>query len=134
MRVGCGRSRPPAGVQPRAAWTALQTKRTCVVSPDGKSVAFVRGAGSERGSGRRGGSELWVRSLADGKETHLAQSDGAIGGIAWAPDGSKLSYSAGAQTIRHDEAPEYSGAKIIYTITERSARPVVRDTGDGRTA
>ena len=85
------------------------------MSRDGKLVAFVR-----TGESGRRGSDLMVRSLADGKETRLAHDEAAIGGIAWSPDGSRLSYAAGAHSIRHEEAPEYSGAKIIYTITERT--------------
>ena len=113
MKAICGASQP--GGEPHAVWTTPSAETNIILSPDGKSVALVRGGAS----GRRGGGDLFIRSLADGKETHLTHSDAGLGGIAWSPDGSKLSYSAGAQTIRHDEAPDYSGAKIIYTITER---------------
>ena len=108
---------PGTGGEARAVWTTASPETDIVLSPDGKSVALVRaGAG-----GRRSGSDLFLRSLADRTETHLAHSDAGLGGIAWSPDGANISYSAGARSIRHDESPEYSGAKIIYTITERRA-------------
>jgi len=46
----------------------------------------------------------------------------SIGGVSWSPDGAHIAYSAGSQTIHHDEAPAYSGAKIIYTVTRPNAR------------
>ena len=107
---------PGSGGEARAVWTTPSSETNIVMAPDGASVAFVRAPES----GRRGGSDLWVRSLAGGEERRLASSEYGLGGVAWSPDGLRLSYSAGARTIRHDEAPEYSGAKIIYTTTERT--------------
>ena len=70
----------------------------------------------------RGGNDLVVRSLADGKEAIAVRGDGkAIGAVTWTPDGAHLLFNAGASTIRHEQTPEYSGTKIIYTITERTA-------------
>ena len=103
---------PVSGGEARTVWTTSSPETNIVLSPDGKLVAFLRG-------GSRGGGDLWVRALADGKETHLAHDDAGLGEVSWSPDGSRLSYTKGARTIRHDEAPEYSGAKIIYTISER---------------
>jgi dipeptidyl aminopeptidase/acylaminoacyl peptidase len=90
-------------------WTTPALESNIVPSPDGSRVAFVRG-----------GVELWTRALADGRETRLAQDAKSIGGITWSPDGAHLTYSAGADSIRHEQTPDYSGAKIIYTITERT--------------
>jgi dipeptidyl aminopeptidase/acylaminoacyl peptidase len=81
------------------------------LSPDGGSVAFVsRGAS---------GADLYVQNLSGGSKTKVAHHDVSIGAVSWSPDGKHLLYSGGAKTIRHEEAPEYSGAKIIYTISER---------------
>lgn len=102
---------PPMGGEPKAAWNGSGRAANFALSPDGKNIALVRSSGR--------GSELFVHSIADGKESRLAHDDAGIGGVAWSPDGSHLAYAAGARSIRHDEAPEYSGAKIIYTITER---------------
>jgi dipeptidyl aminopeptidase/acylaminoacyl peptidase len=102
-----------AGGTPHAVWTTHTAETDVVLSPDGERVAFVR-------SGESGGRDLFVRSLATGAETRLAHDDAGLNGVAWSPDGLHLAYSAGARSIRHDESPEYSGAKIIYTITERT--------------
>ena len=68
----------------------------------------------------REGTDLIVRALADGKETRVAHDDQSMGGASWSPDGLHLAFSAGAEAIRHEQTPAYSGAKIIYTITERT--------------
>jgi dipeptidyl aminopeptidase/acylaminoacyl peptidase len=64
--------------------------------------------------------DLVLRSTSDGTETVIAHDDISIAGISWAPDSAHLSYAAGAKSIRHEQTPDYSGAKIIYTITERT--------------
>jgi dipeptidyl aminopeptidase/acylaminoacyl peptidase len=113
---------------------------TGVASPDGARVAFVRPAGGSstapaqpaagggRGAGRggRGGggdagpSELWVRTLDVGQETRVATEDAGIGGVSWSPDGAYVLFTTGGGAIRHEQTPAYSGAKIIYTITENT--------------
>jgi dipeptidyl aminopeptidase/acylaminoacyl peptidase len=108
-----------SGGEPRPVWTTPAPETDIVMSPDGKQVAFVRPAASGR-AGERGGNDLWVRSLAAGTETRLTHDPAGIGGISWSPDSTRLAYSAGSNTIHHDEAPEYSGSKIIYTVTERT--------------
>jgi dipeptidyl aminopeptidase/acylaminoacyl peptidase len=102
---------PAAGGEPAAVWTTPQPEANIVLSPDGARVAFVRG-----------GNDLVVRSLADGKESVVVRGDEkAVGGVTWSPDGARLVFNLGATTIRHEQTPEYSGAKIIYTISERRA-------------
>jgi dipeptidyl aminopeptidase/acylaminoacyl peptidase len=71
-------------------------------------------------SSQEGGAELFVRSLADGKEIRVAHDDHSIAGVSWSPDGVHLGFTTGSQIVHHDEAPSYSGAKIIYTVTERT--------------
>ena len=43
-------------------------------------------------------------------------------------------YNIGATTIRHEQTPEYSGAKIIYTISERRAGESLIVPASGGTA
>ncbi|HZP48097.1 MAG TPA: prolyl oligopeptidase family serine peptidase [Vicinamibacterales bacterium] len=99
---------PIAGGPPSAVWTTTPAETSITASPDRTRVAFARA-----------GRELIVRSLGDGKETTVTRADKPIGAISWTPDGSHLLFNAGAETIRHEQTPEYSGAKIIYTISER---------------
>lgn len=111
------------GGTPAAVWTTPTAESGFTLSPDHARLAFVRGG--------RGGSDLVVRGMADPKETVIAHDAQSIAGVAWSPVGRHLSYAAGASSIRHEQAPDYSGAKIIYTITERTSSQafVVASTG-----
>jgi len=109
---------PVAGGEPRPVWTTAAPKTNIVPSPDGTRVAFLRSSGPGAGV-QPGTSTLFVRTLADGKETQVVSDLVGAGGVSWSPEGTSLAYSV-TLTIRHDEAPAYSGAKIIYTITERA--------------
>ncbi len=104
---------PARGGEPEAVWTTPAIESNIVRSPDGSRVAFVRS--SDGGSA----SEIFVRSLGDGKETRVAGDLVGAGGLSWSPDGARLGYSV-ARSIRHEQTPAYSGSKIIYTITERT--------------
>src|SRR5581483_10491507 len=95
------------GGQPSAVWTTAAAETSITPSPDRSRVAFVRGR------------DIVVRSLADGHETSVTRAEQAINGVNWTPDGKNLLFTAGAETIRHEQTPDYSGAKIIYTISER---------------
>ena len=112
------------GGSPAAVWTTPGAESNISLSPDGKRVAFVR-------ANRSSGADLIVRALADQQETVLAHDANSINGANWSPDGRRISYAAGASSIRHEQAPPYSGAKIIYTITERTPSQafVVASTG-----
>jgi len=79
-----------------------------VRAPDSARVAFGRG------------NDLFVRTVADGRESKLATEDARIGGISWSPDGAYVLFNAGGGPIRHEQTPGYSGVKIIYTITENT--------------
>jgi dipeptidyl aminopeptidase/acylaminoacyl peptidase len=98
---------PASGAEAAAVWQTPEPESNVALSPDGKRVAMVRG------------NALYARSIADGSEAVVFRGDKAIGGVNWTPDGTRLLFNYGAQTIRHEQTPEYSGAKIIYTISER---------------
>jgi dipeptidyl aminopeptidase/acylaminoacyl peptidase len=105
------------GGTPKPVWTTTRQESDIVLSPDGRRVAFVRSNSAGDGENSRE-SELIVRSLADGSETAVTKDPVRISDIIWSPDGASLAYVAGAQVIHHDEAPSYSGAKIIYRTSE----------------
>ena len=119
---------PSNGGEARPAWTTPEAEMDFVSSPDGKQIAFVRFAGPHSGN------DLWIRSLTTGAETHLAHDPNGIGGISWSPDSARLAYSAGSKAIHHDEAPDYSGAKIIYAVTERVPGQLFVISASGGTA
>ena len=130
-----------SGGDPVAVWSTPQAESSITVSPDGARVAFVRplaeptpgapapaapgrggrpstGSG-QAGGGRSGGADLIVRSLADGRESRVLRADNhMIGGLSWSPDGQSLVFSDAPRTIRHEQTPQYSGSKIIYTVSE----------------
>jgi dipeptidyl aminopeptidase/acylaminoacyl peptidase len=69
-------------------------------------------------------TEVRVRTLADGADTVVATTTDPIATVTWINDATlALSAGGGGETIRHEQTPEYSGAKIIYTVTERRAGP-----------
>ena len=115
---------------PRAAWSQMPG-RNIVPSRDGRRVAYlVGGGGGARGGGGRAGApnaaatpaptgptEIRVRSLDDDSEKTVASFDGPVATLAWAADDDHLAFTSGGggETIRHEQTPDYSGAKIIYT-------------------
>jgi dipeptidyl aminopeptidase/acylaminoacyl peptidase len=128
------------GQPPRAVW-AQPPGRGIVVSRDGTRVAYLVGGGGGGGRGGRGGrgaaagaampadanppaatpTEIRVRSLVDGSDASIAVVDGQVAAVAWTSDGGSLTFTSGGsggQTVRHEQAPAYSGAKIIYTTNE----------------
>jgi Tol biopolymer transport system component len=120
---------PTDGSAASAVWTTPAAESGIVPSPDGSRVAFVRSTGASaanpagRGGrgrgGAGGGGDLIVRSIADGRETVVLRAGArAIGALSWSPDGQTLVFNDLNAPVRHEQTPDYSGAKIIYTITE----------------
>jgi dipeptidyl aminopeptidase/acylaminoacyl peptidase len=109
------------GQTARPVWPEMPG-RGLVVSPDGRSVAYVAGGPAA--------SEIRIRPLAGGDERTVAKFDGPINSIAFAPDGVRLTFTSGGapgQTIRHEQSPAYSGAKIVY-ITNQNVPGKPADT------
>jgi Tol biopolymer transport system component len=105
------------GEQPKAVWTTPERESDIVLSPDGTHVVFVRSRGQGGPEGGHG-ADLIVRSLSDGTESRVASDKVSIRGIVWSPDGASLAYNSGSKIIHHDESPAYSGAKLIYRVSE----------------
>jgi dipeptidyl aminopeptidase/acylaminoacyl peptidase len=99
----------PSPVLPNAAARAVAPSR------DGSRVAYLAGAQP---------TEVHVRLLAGGADTVAARLTERLTSVAWI-DSDHLALSSGGagRTIRHEQTPDYSGSKIIYTITERVPGP-----------
>src|SRR5712671_5696166 len=106
-----------SGGAPTPAWSKPDPGNGFVPSPDGRRVAFVRSNRAED-QGARKGSDLIVRWLSDGTESTIAHDDVSIRGIVWSLEGKSVAYTAGSKIIHHDESPAYSGAKLIYRVSE----------------
>jgi dipeptidyl aminopeptidase/acylaminoacyl peptidase len=108
---------PATGGAPKPVWSKPDPGSGYVPSPDGKRVAFVRSnrAGKEDASHA---SDLIIRWLSDGTESTTAHDDVNIRSIIWSPDGASIAYIGGSKIIHHDESPSYSGAKLIYRVSE----------------
>ena len=116
---------PADGGAAAPVWTTPAVESEITRGPDATRVAFTRRADQ--------GTELVVRALDAGTETVIARDEQSIGGVSWSPDGRRIAYAAGARSIRHEQVPDYSGAKIIYTVTERvPGRAFVASTSGGR--
>jgi len=108
---------PAGGGEAKPAWSTQDRGGGFRPSPDAKRIAFVRSNRADD-QGARKGSDLIIRWLTDGTESTVAHDDISIRGIVWAPDGNSLAYIAGSKIIQHDESPAYSGAKLIYRVSE----------------
>jgi dipeptidyl aminopeptidase/acylaminoacyl peptidase len=108
---------PISGRTPKPVWSKSDKGRDIVPSPDSRRVAFVR-SNPATAEAEKHGSDLIIRWLSDGTESTVAHDDVSIRGIVWSPDGASIAYTGGSKIIYHDESPSYSGAKIIYRISE----------------
>jgi dipeptidyl aminopeptidase/acylaminoacyl peptidase len=86
--------------------------RSPAISRDGTRVAYVAG------------NDIHVRALAGGADSVVATVPQPVTTVTWINDSTLgLASGGGGETIRHEQTPDYSGSKIIYTITERRAGP-----------
>jgi dipeptidyl aminopeptidase/acylaminoacyl peptidase len=108
---------PVSGGTPKPVWSKPDRGTDIVPSPDSKRVAFARN-NPAAGEGAQHGSDLIIRWLSDGTESTVAHDDVSIRGIVWSRDGASIAYTGGSKIIHHDESPAYSGAKIIYRVSE----------------
>ncbi len=113
---------PIDGSTATPVWKTPDTETGIALSPDADRAAFVRNGA------------IFVRDLASGRETAVVRDPGRnVAGLGWSPDGRSLVYTAGGQIIRHEQTPEYSGVKIIYTINENVPGQMFAVAADGGT-
>jgi len=122
----------PGEGQAHAVWTTKEVEGPVVSSPDGTRVAFVRGGQPGVPIWQRTDGDLWVRSLADGREVRLTKGEGLVTGPSWSPDGARLAFTIGRVNLV-SEAPDYSGSKIMYTrVDHQVSRPAFVASGGGK--
>lgn len=92
--------------EPSPLWTTPDSAGGLAPSPDRSRVGFLRDG------------DIWLRELEDGRERRLTETPMVEGGLSWSPDGSRIAFVT-SSSKRHENAPEYSGAKILYTWIER---------------
>jgi Tol biopolymer transport system component len=94
------------------------------VSPDGKSVAFVRKADGER-------SDIYLCGMQGGPARQLTFDGATIRGIAWTPSGTDLMYSANRNNgFRLWRVPAYGGSPRDLLVSGNHATyPTVAPAG-----
>lgn len=89
-------------------------------SPDGNRLAFVAGG------------DLWVHDVSADRSTRLTDTPAVEAGPIWSPDGTRLAFTV-TDSVRHDDAYDYVGAKILFSRVEGWAGDVaVIPSGGGR--
>ncbi|HEV2405940.1 MAG TPA: S9 family peptidase, partial [Ktedonobacterales bacterium] len=80
------------GGEPRQLTDGDWDDNSAVWSPDGARVAFVSDRGAERW--RWPGAQVWVRDMATGAETRIADESLDCAAPSWSPDGATLAFLA----------------------------------------
>jgi acetyl esterase/lipase len=97
---------------PRALWGI---GAGAAPSPDGARLAYI--IGGDRGGGV---PAVHVRALPDGADNVIGSFGGATS-VSWRDASTLLVVIGGVgETIFHDDAPGYSGAKILYRTVENA--------------
>jgi dipeptidyl aminopeptidase/acylaminoacyl peptidase len=111
VRGGTLMTLPLDGSRPRPRFDNVAA-RSLAVSRDGTRVVYLAGGGAIR-----------IRSLIDDKDALVATVKEPVATVAWIDDGHLALTDGGGrgESRRLEQTPEYSGTKIIYTVTQRMA-------------
>jgi dipeptidyl aminopeptidase/acylaminoacyl peptidase len=102
---------PRAGGEPQPIWTTPEAEDGIVLSPDGTQAAFERSG------------DIWVRRLRDLYTVQLTRTSTAELSPIWSPEGTRIAFTISSAS-RREEAPDYAGAKILFTWLERQPTDV----------
>lgn len=103
---------PVSGGEPQPVWKSRTGEHDFALAPDGTRVALVRNTPGGQGA------DLLVRSLASGSDIRLLHDSESIQEPLWSRDGTRIACISGAKIVHHDVSPDYSGAKLIYSVEE----------------
>jgi Tol biopolymer transport system component len=92
---------------PQRVWTTDAIESDIALSPDSSHAAFIRDG------------DLWTRVLVGGAERRLTQTPAVEANPVWSPDGARIAFTVSTVT-RYEDAPAYSGTRILYTRFERT--------------
>lgn len=88
----------PAADGPQRLFTGedlfrLESATDPQVSPDGRTVAYVRRGADVMADKQRGA--IWLADVASGRQRPLVTGPGSYGGPRWSPDGTRIAYISG---------------------------------------